>query len=678
MNKILFLIISLLPIYSFASKDHTLDSLADQVLDVSEVVVTAQYAPQSTSKSIHKINIINRDQIELSASQNLRDVLRNEMNIRISQDNILGSSMSLQGLSGENVKILIDGVPVIGRQDGNIDLSQINLTNIERIEIVEGPLSVNYGTNALAGVINLISKQPKEKILSSSLQSYLESVGQYNLASNSNFNIKKTQITFSIGRNYFDGWNNNENWSFDFRPRLADSSRFMQWKPKLQHFGDLQIQYNYNNWKWKFKSQLFNEKIVNAGMPRAPYNETAFDDYYYTTRMDQSVHLEKILNRNLKFNGLLAFNYYKRIKNTYINDLTSLTKQLTTNIGDQDTSNIRLVSSRASISSFNLDRKLNFELGYDVNIEQATGLRIEKKVQSISDYALYASLEFKPKSDIIIKPGLRYAYNTDYKAPLTPSLNLKYNWKKNWVWRASYARGFRSPSLKELYLYFVDINHNIIGNNSLKAEYSHNFSLASTYLLAKATYAVKVEPSIFYNSIQNLISLAQLNQTEYTYINVGNYKTKGIQLNTNITYHQFKWNIAYSLIGRYNQLSEIVNVNPFNYSSEFRFNSQFELDRLQLNLALFYKYSGALPQYILNAETGDVENAWVQAYHTLDFTINKTFFSKSLTMGLGLKNILDVKNINSMIGQSAHTSASTSIPFAMGRSYFVKLDYLFN
>ena len=67
--------------------------------------------------------------------------------------------MSVQGLSGENVKILIDGVPVVGRLNGNVDLSQINLTNIERVEIVEGPLSVNYGTNALAGTINLITKK---------------------------------------------------------------------------------------------------------------------------------------------------------------------------------------------------------------------------------------------------------------------------------------------------------------------------------------------------------------------------------------------------------------------------------------------------------------------------------------------------------------------------------------
>ena len=127
-------------------------------IPLDETVVTAQYAPGSTEKSVHKMKVISRKEIDARGSVNLRDVLANENNIRISQDNVLGSSLSMQGISGQNVKILLDGVPLIGRLNGNLDLSQINLNNIERIEIIEGPLSVNYGTDALAGTINLISQ----------------------------------------------------------------------------------------------------------------------------------------------------------------------------------------------------------------------------------------------------------------------------------------------------------------------------------------------------------------------------------------------------------------------------------------------------------------------------------------------------------------------------------------
>ena len=77
----------------------------------------------------------------------------------ITQDPALGSSLKIKGLSGNNVKILIDGVPVIGRMGGNIDLSQLNLYNIDHIEMVEGPMSVMYGSDALAGAINIITKE---------------------------------------------------------------------------------------------------------------------------------------------------------------------------------------------------------------------------------------------------------------------------------------------------------------------------------------------------------------------------------------------------------------------------------------------------------------------------------------------------------------------------------------
>lgn len=70
-------------------------------------------------------------------AQNLTQLLKNELNIQLSNDAILGSSMSLQGISGENVKFLIDGVPIIGRLNGSVDLDQINIQNVEKIEIIE-------------------------------------------------------------------------------------------------------------------------------------------------------------------------------------------------------------------------------------------------------------------------------------------------------------------------------------------------------------------------------------------------------------------------------------------------------------------------------------------------------------------------------------------------------------
>lgn len=125
-------------------------------------MVTGQYGANTADQSVYKVRVIDESRIKAQGAVNLRDVLTNDLNIRLSNDPVLGSSLTMMGVGGENIKILIDGVPMVGRTNGNIDLSQINLNNVERIEVVEGPLSVSYGTNALGGAINLITKKTKK------------------------------------------------------------------------------------------------------------------------------------------------------------------------------------------------------------------------------------------------------------------------------------------------------------------------------------------------------------------------------------------------------------------------------------------------------------------------------------------------------------------------------------
>lgn len=648
--------------------------LKEQNQVLNEVVVTGQYAPNSPEKAVHKIKIIDRKKIDAMGAQNLRDVLSNEMNIRISQDNILGSSMSLQGVSGENVKILIDGVPVIGRLGGNIDLSQINLNNIERIEIIEGPMSVSYGTNALAGTINLITKKSQQNAIETSINSYYESIGHYNLTGKVSFNKNKNRITISGGRNFFDGWNSEDKISLSNKPQLADSNRYQQWKPKEQYFGDLQYIRKINKLSLNYKGGYFYEIITNKGLPRSPYGETAFDDYYRTYRIDNALFLNGEIAKNKNINFLVSYNDYKRIKNEYYKDLTTLNEVLTENQSDQDTTKFNLINSRATFSTSKDSAKINYEVGYDINVENAYGLRIKDKQQQIGDYALFSSAEYKPIESLTIRPGLRYAYNTVYQAPLVPSLNIRYKIKNNFTIRACYAKGFRAPSLKDLYFYFVDINHNIKGNENLKAEYSDNYSLTANYSKIKENRIYKVEVSTFYNDIKNLITLAQTTGSEYSYTNIGKYKTLGIQLNNEVAINHLKISLGGSYTGRYNILSETQDVNPFSYTPEVRSNVMYEFKKINLTAALFYKYSGKLPGFQLDANN-NILPTFINEYHTADFSVSKLLWKKRINLSIGSKNLFNVKNVSAFASGSGHSSSTSSVPIGTGRTYFIKLDF---
>ena len=655
-------------------KTYTI-KLDEDLLSLNTFVVTGQYAKNNPEKAVQRITIIDKEKIEKMAAINLKDVLTNEMNIRLTQDNILGSGLSLQGISGENVKILIDGVPVIGRLNGNIDLSQINLNDIERIEIIEGPMSVNYGSNALAGVINLITKKNVNKSFELTANSYYENVGNYNFDGLITFKKKKNNFTFLGGRNYFDGWVETD-LLFKEKSNIADSSRFKTWKPKEQIFGKFKYFYQLNNGSFHYTFNYFDEKITNKGIPRPPYYESAFDEYYYTTRIDNSINLNKDFDTDKHFKIILSYNNYLRIKNRFYKDLTTLEEVQTENSGDQDTTKFNQWVLRSNYSTSKDSAKINFQVGVDFNIENAYGKRIENNLQQIGDYATYVSFEYKPFKNTIIRPGVRYSYNTKYNAPVTPSINIKQSLKK-FNFRASYAKGFRSPSIKQLYLLFVDINHNILGNENLKAEQSNNFnfSVNRNFLLTKAV--IKNEISLFYNHIYNLVTLAQINSSQFSYINLGEFQSKGIQYNGNLLFNNFNFNYGVSIIGRENYLADSLNIEKFNYYPEYKINLSYTTTNKQWVFSLFYKYNGKINAYYLD-ENNNIYQSYISDYSLADAIILKNLFKKHLQISVGSKNIFNVKNIASNTQNSAHSGNSNSTIVGMGRTYFLKVKFTFS
>ncbi len=643
------------------------------VTNLSEVVVTSQYAPTTAERSVQKIQVIDKEKIQQMGAVNLQDVLSNQLNVRLQMDNVLGAGMSLQGISGENVKILLDGVPMIGRLNGNIDLSQINLNHVERIEFVEGPLSVQYGTNALAGTINIITKNPSTKKYILGVSGYYESIGTYNLNGEADVYYKKHNIQVSGGRNYFDGWNPTDAQFLMPKDHIADSTRYKQWKPKEQYFAGFAYNYTYRRLNVGFKSAYFDEKITNRGYPRAPYAENTFDDYYYTKRLDNHVFINGKLSDSWAVNALAAYNYYNRVKKTLYKDLTTLEETLSANSSDQDTSNFTLLMSRASFVHTRPASKLNYEIGYDVNYESAFGKRITNQLQYMGDYALFVTGEYKPWQKLILKPGLRYAHNTAYNTPLVPSFNLKWMLNSRHTIRASYARGFRAPTLKELYFVFVDINHNIVGNTNLGSEQSNNYSVAYNYRTSVEGCRVKFDLNMFYNDIHNLITLAQITGTEYSYVNIGRYKTLGTQFTNTLTFKRFSMQTGFNYTGRYNQLSETEDVPQYAFSPELLENLSYKFIREKLTLSVFYKYNGSLPGFaVVNDE---VRQTALAAYHTMDATLSKLFYKDRIGITLGCKNIFDVRNLSStLVSGGAHSSSATSVPLSTGRNYFIKLS----
>lgn len=636
--------------------------------NIEEVVVTGNAKEIKARESIHKVRVIDRKDIEKRAAVNLQDALMNELNIQIEQDPILGSNLSMMGLGGNDIKIMIDGVPVVGRMNGNVDLSQINLNNIERIEIVEGPMSVMYGTNAIAGVINLITKKGQQNKVEAGVNTFYESAGRYNIDGSVGFKKNQHFVELSGGRYFFDGWH----------PEEYD--RNVSWNPKEQYFGEINYVFRTkDDWFHKFRANVFQDKILNRFDPYVtspvPF---AFDDWYQTNRNDFSYIAEGNFNKNLFFSSTNSFNNFKRTKNTYVKNLSTLESELVSTESMQDTTLTNQWMSRSYIAYQNEDKIYSLQVGYDFNHEMGRGQRFSGEDggdASITDIAGFASMTIKPGDKLSINPGIRYSYNSRYATIPTPSIGVKYDITKTLSYRFSYGMGFRAPSLRELYLVFNDSNHNIFGNTDLEAESSHNINTSIDYAKQVNSHFINFRFSGFYNYKFNAIALAAASVDTFTYLNISNFTSAGFQFDAIYKHNKWEVNSGFSILGI--PTTESINnpdKNDMMFYPQFKANITYNIRKHGVYIALLNRFTGARDDFRIGSidEVEEIERVRVQAFHMMDFNISKSFWKERIQINAGVRNILDVTNLDGGLSTGAHSSNAATI-IAMGRTYFVGL-----
>lgn len=634
---------------------------------ISEFTVTGQYDVVSKDQSVYNVKVIDKKTIDQKSANNLKQLLENELGIRINQDNILGSSITINGITGQNVKVLIDGVPMIGRENGNLDLSSINLNNIQRVELIEGPMSVMYGTDALGGVINLITNSGSFHPFELDGNFAFESTGTYNADGSLFIRHKNNNLELNGGRYFFDGFN------------LPDTGRYQTFKPKEQIFINGQYSYKSRDFDFRYKIDASAQTIQNKGVPAInPYSAYAFDDYYYTNRINNTMFNEYRMNNNSKLTFTNSFSVYQHIKNTYRKDLVDLTQALVNQQGSQDTTVFTSWLLRGAWSNVNPFHQITFQTGYDINLDKGIGIKLTNGLQHIYDFALFGSLDYKWNDHISLRPGIRIIYNTRYGAPVVPSINALFVIRKNYSLRLGYSRGFRSPSLKELDLFFVDANHNITGNENLIAETSNNLQASLSIKNAIEDFPLTFEVSSFYNNIQNIITLALVNQTSqlFTYVNIDRYETTGLNFSASFSNDKFSYNTGFQMLGTYNSLSENYSgVTHFSMTPEFQNDFTIHLLKYKSDISIYFKNVGTTPGFALDDQQQTYET-FIQPYSIVDITLMKKCFKDLCSFNFGIKNVLNVVNISTnSLATSVHSENSGFLPYAMGRYIFADIHF---
>lgn len=625
-----------------------------------DMVVTAQSTPVLSTQSVYKVNTISAAQIAERGAATLNEVLNFENNNFVSNDNILGSAVNIGGVGGQNVKILINGIPIAGRENGSVDLGQMNLQNIKKVEMIQGPMSVMYGSNALGGVINLITHTPL-KPYSISAKTYLESIGRYNFTGNFAYNKHKHQANISISRNFFQGWT----------PETDSTKldRFMLWKPKTQYIADLQYTYRTKQSSISYFTSYLQEKITNKGTPIInPYEGYAFDEYYRTYRNIHSIGINHQLSKKENITFINSYTLYERIKNRFKKNLVSLEEYLTKSVGDQDTSIFHNVNSRATISSQRL-KSIQMLAGYEYTFETAKSFKLSEDKKDMSELGLFASGLYQYKQ-LSIQPSVRYTLHNQFGHAWTPAFHAKYNIDSFTQWRFSFASGFRAPSLKELYLQFIDQNHTIIGNPDLKPETGTHWETGITHTRQVGKNNIQLSATAYYNAIQNYITLAVYNGHGVLrkYANIDQYRNY-------IGMVQCKWSVGQIQMQHTGSFTHVFesSIVPTHQILEYSGLISYKSKILQSTINFNYKYNSKQP--VLTIED---KYLFTSPLHIANASVQRSFFKNYLSAQIGIKNLFNIQNTrlqgNTEASATAHSSSSGMQLFP-ARSIFIVMNY---
>ncbi len=639
------------------------DSTKVEKLD--EVVVTAQFAPKSEKNTIYKVKVINAKSIEARASTNLTELLRYELDMDFSHNPVFGAGIELHGISKENIKILVDGVPLVGRVNGVLNLNQINLDNIERVEVIEGPVSVFYGTDAMGGTINLITKKSQKKKIIGNINAYYESIDAKSINGSLGYKKDKNLLRVEGGYYYFNGLNTDD-----------DFIRTQNWPTKSQYHTNLKYIREIGDFKLRFSSNYSEEEVNTLGEVRASTNK-AIDVDYTTKRWDNSLNFQGKL-KNGKFLDLsVSYLNYDRFDTSYTFDATTNTSELIENNPNENGNFFNTLFIKGQYANIDTTNKLNYVFGLEYESDYGKGNRILDYKQDLQNTSLFSSINYKLSDNFEIQPAIRYTYNSSFKSLLSPALNAKYRFNNNHVLRFAYANGYRSPSLKELYLdwtpTFGPFTYTFAGNKNLKVESSHNFNLHYTYRqdLNNNSF-IEIEPSFFYNEIKNLIGLSELINFERHYINLN--KTRSLSVSVKTKYkvlENLQFNLGFSYLGRYLEYSDTFNSDTFLYTPSANASISYTYKPFELNFHAFYKYSGKRKgHYIEDVDGTDVlKSTTREDFNNLDVSLSKSFFNKKMSMSIGAKNLFDVTDIETLnqIGVAHERDIQL-----WGATYFIK------
>lgn len=462
---------------------------------LNPVVVTGSGHHQRLKSTATPVHVLSSQEIKEQGITTLDGALTRMMPQVSMSPNSMGTFLRLNGLGNKYILILINGQKLTGDISNNVDLNRINMARVKRIEVLDGAASSLYGSDAIAGVINIITDQPTRDLVSVTSDTRVSGHGQFT-----------ENIALDIFKNGFGSYTS-------FSRDQADSYRIND--VEFVKGSDTETQPTIAPFFTGYRSNLVGQKFTYAPNEHLALN--AGIDYSYkitdrpNTRKDITGGTDyEMRYKGLRWNvgGIYKFTSRNSLQADFTVDRFRYGKQY-----DVATKTYAIDDYVQSKKQRSMEAQLKAILGLMNNSTTILGADWRKDYltatsgninQNAYTAAAFAQHEMTFFDRLTATVGLRLTYHETFNWHLTPKATLMYA-PGNLRLRATYSAGFRAPGLDELYYHYFSVNRGkaqiIFGNKELKPEKSNYFSLNAEY----RTNLIAVSVTGFMNRINDMV-----------------------------------------------------------------------------------------------------------------------------------------------------------------------------
>ena len=619
-----------------SSKSDILFKLKSSLINLDQVVVSGTGTHRRLKDSPVPVEVMTASDIKKGGISTIEDALV-MLNPSFSfRPTAMGTNMTLNGMKGDYILILVNGKKMTGDISGYVDLSRIDMGRVKRIEILKGAASSLYGSDAIAGVINIITDQPHDALNIMSTTrfggkgSFIENI-------NTDINVGKFTSSTSYQRRQSDGWQLSKITEDSVPTRRKVSDKF--------HSDIVNQRFAFDpskNLNIYVEGSYFTKEIER------PVNKDAKDlsgfDYdmsyeNYTIGLGgkylfgNSAYISLDVNAN-------NYEYYK----VYTRDIISKS-DTTTHAGEEILTKRQRYLSTNLKGVFKIGKYNKISIGSEYvkdYLKNPTDLTESKNVYTL---ALYAQDEIRILKKLQLVPGFRYIYHETFKNKFTPKIAAMYSLGE-FNFRLSYAAGFKAPLLTDLYYYKEATKKGkqtiTIGNPDLKPEKSNYYSFNTEYTSKYCNISVNG----YINDLRDVIATKDLTTDEdkanginsrTTYENLNKARTQGVDISVNSYLGAgFSLGGGYSYVDARDRKTKIRLEESTRHSGTIRANYIHEWNNYRLNVNLNGRLQGK--KFVKSTEKD------APKYQIWNLTTNHSFSPVGMFLfeiNAGIENLFD-------------------------------------